>query len=134
MHDWLQQHDNEHQYEALIILGTNNLPLLIMRIGYQSDRILSYYRQLPPWLTHEAVTRSLLRRSAKKAAAAEEAKRVLEVVGPRAAVAIPQLIKLARETPEVGDRVVWVLHWMGEPGERALISLTEHTNQNLGGK
>jgi hypothetical protein len=134
MHEWLQQHYNEHQYEALIILGTNNLPLLIRQIGYhpQSDRLLSYYRQLPPWLKHEAITQSLHRHSANKWAAAEEAKRVLEIVGPRAATAIPQLIKLARERPpEVGARVVYLLDCMGEPGVRPLISLTDHTNQSL---
>jgi len=57
---------------------------------------------------------------------------VLEVIGPRAAAAIPQLVKLAREKPpEVGDRVVIVLDWMGEPGVRPMISLTDHSNQNL---
>jgi hypothetical protein len=134
MHEWLEQPDNEHQYEALIILGTNHLPFLIRQIGYdpKSDRILSCYSQLPLWLKYEPVRQKLLRRSANKAAAADEAKRVLEIVGPRAAVAIPQLIKLAREKPpEVGDRVVYVLDWMGEPGLRPLISLTDHTNQNL---
>jgi hypothetical protein len=134
MHEWLQLPDNERQYESLIILGTNNLSLLIRQIGYdpQSDRILSHYRQLPPWLKHEAVTQRLLKRSANKTAAADEAKRVLEVVGPRAAAAIPQLIKLAREKrPEVGERVVIVLDWMGEPGVQPLISLTDHTNQGL---
>jgi len=134
MHEWLQQHWNEHQYEALIFLGTNNLPLLIRQIGYhpKSDRILSCYRQLPLWLKHEAVTQSLLRRSTNKMAAADDAKRVLEIVGPRGATSIPQLIKLGREKPsEVGERVVIVLDSMGEPGERPLISLTDHTNQNL---
>jgi hypothetical protein len=135
MHEWLQQHYNTQQYEALIILGTNNLPLLIKRIGYdeKSDRIISYYRKLPPWLKgNEAVTKSLLRRSTNKTAAADEAKAVLEIVGHRAAAAVPQLIQLAREKPfEVGERVVVVLDWMGEPGIRPLISLTDHTNQNL---
>lgn len=61
MHEWLQQHYNTQQYEALIILGTNNLPLLIQRIGYdeKSDRIISYYRKLQPWLKgNEAVAKS----------------------------------------------------------------------------
>jgi hypothetical protein len=134
MHEWLEQADNEDQYEALIILGSNNLPFLIRQIGYdpKSDRILSCYSQLPPLLKHGAVTQRLLQRSANKTIAADEAKRVLEVLGPRAAAAIPQLIKLAREKPtEVGERVVVVLDWMGEPGLRPLISLTDHTNQNL---
>lgn len=127
MHEWLLQSRNEHQYESLIILGTNNLPLLIKRIGYdeKSDRIASHYRKLPACLKHEAVTKSLLRRSVNKLAAAEEAKAVLEIVGPRAAAVVPQLIQLAREKPfEVGERVVVVLDWMGEQGERPLISLT----------
>jgi hypothetical protein len=131
MHEWLQQHWNEHQYEALIILGTNNLPLLIRQIGYdpRSDRILSYYRQLPPWLQRDAVTQSLLRRSTNKTAAADDAKRVLEIVGPRGAAVIPQLTKLARENPVVvGERVTVVLDSMGEPGERALISMRAQLN------
>jgi hypothetical protein len=137
MHEWLEQPYNTNQYAALISLGTNKLSLLIRRIGYHrnSDRIFSFYCQLPPWLKHEAVTKSLLRRSANKTAAAEEAKRVLEVVGPRAAATVPELMQLAREKPpEVGERVVVVLDGMGEPGVGPLISLTEHTNQNLAGE
>ena len=112
MHEWLEQADNEHQYEALIILGTNNLPFLIRQIAYdpKRDRIFSCYSQLPSWLKPEPVTQRLVLRSANKIFAAEEAQRVLEVVGSRAAAAIPQLIKLAREKPpEVGERVVVVL-------------------------
>ena len=134
MHEWLQQHDKQHQYEALTILGTNNFPLLIRRIGYdpQNDRILSYCRNLPPWLLHFKVTQAILRRSANRKAAAEEAKAVLADMGPRAAPAAPQLIQLARENSiEVGKRVVYVLNWMGEPGFRPLFSLIDHTNQQL---
>lgn len=138
MHEWLQQHHNTQQYEALIILGTNNLPLLVKRIGYneESDRIISCYRKLPLWLKgNKEVTKSLLRRSTNKKTAADEAKAVLEIVGRRAAPAVPQLVQLAREKPfEIGERVVVVLDWMGESGVRPLISLTDHTNQSLVGE
>jgi hypothetical protein len=135
MHEWLQQHDNEHQYEALTILGTNNFPLLISLIGYEtkSDRILSFCGNLPPWLAHsKGVTQALRRRSVNRTAAANEAETLLEDIGPQAAPAVPQLIQLARENSfEVGERVVHILNWMGEPGFRPLFSLTDHTNQQL---
>ena len=135
MHEWFQQYDNTQQYQALIILGTNNLPLLIKRIGYneKSDRIISYYHNLPPWLKgNEGLAKIILRRATNYTAAADEAKEVLEILGHRAAPAVPQLLQLARDRPlEVGERVVVILDWMGEPGIRPLISLTDHTNQNL---
>lgn len=135
MHEWLQQYDNQHQYEALTILATNHFPLLIRRIGYdpQNDRILSYCRNLPAWLLHfKGVTEALLRRSANGKAAADEAKTVLADLGPRAAPVVPQLLQLARENSlEVGPRVVYVLDWMGEPGFQPLFSLTDVTNQQL---
>ena len=127
MHEWLQQHDNQHQYEALTILGTNNFPFLIKRIGYdpENDRILSYGRNLPPWLLNfKGVSKALARRAANGKAAADEAKTILADMGPRAAPAVPQLIQLARENSfEVGERVEYVLNWMGEPGFRPLFSL-----------
>jgi hypothetical protein len=128
IHEWLQRTKDQEQPTALVTLGTNNLALLVQRIGYDSekDKALTLYGKLPPRLTHvEPVTRFLRR----KIFVGGDAFVVLRQLGPRAAPAIPQLVQNATNISGTGWlQTLLVLDSIGDEAVPALITLTRCTN------
>lgn len=108
IHEWLQRSLQDKQsHEALVVLGTNNLPLLLKRIAYdpRKDKLITLYRYLP-----RRVGRSdfILSCMARGPTSASDAQRVLCMLGPVAATALPELVKIAHNGGhDAAIRVLW---------------------------
>jgi hypothetical protein len=130
LRECLSPPNGEPTYETALILGTNNLKLFVDRIAYDpgKDKVVWLYQYIPrplrrlAWLYH-FVTR--------KHALAEDAYILLQVLGPRASPAIPQLTEIAstpNPVPVTAGRALVVLDSIGEPGLAAICSLINNTN------
>ena len=129
--DWLSSPYNVERSQALLVIGTNNLPLLIRRIAYDptKDRIIALYCHLPRQLRRQTWFHDFV---ARKNALADDAQGALEIVGPHASAAIPQLTKVANASDQIpARRALAVLDSIGEQGWTNIISLIHNTNYAL---
>jgi hypothetical protein len=132
IHEWLQRPLNDKQsHEALVVLGTNNLPLLLKRIAYdpQKDKIITLYRYLPRRI---ARSESALTFASRGMIAASDAQRVLFALGPGAATALPRLLQIAAKGgKDPAARALWVLNALGDEAQPAMIGLARYTNHTI---
>jgi hypothetical protein len=132
MHAWLSD-PGEERYGALLTLGTNNLSLLVQRIAYDpaKDRAFAFYHKLPTQLSR---IRWVYELAYRKNVLASDAEKVLQVLGPNAAPALPQLAQVANSSGlghYPAARALTVFDSAGEQGTAAIISLIWQTNQSL---
>jgi hypothetical protein len=129
---WLSR-EGKAPYEALVVLGTNNLSLLVRRLTYDPDKdiVLRLYGKLPQRLSRtRKVTEFVVNSVVRKLEQAEVAGRLLRALGPRAAPAIPDLIQLAQANGRAPTgHAINVLESLGEEAWPAMIPLTWHTNK-----
>jgi hypothetical protein len=119
--------------EALLVLGTNNLPLLLERLRYdhQKDFFWKAFNCLPEKLRNNRprVLAFLRRRSNR----AHEANRILQRLGTNAAPAIPALARMADESYDYPCiRALAVLCYLGDEGLTVVAAKTVHTNRGIG--
>jgi hypothetical protein len=120
MGQWLQRH-NANAEDALVILGTNNLPLLLNRVAYDPDKdlvsglLFRLYR-----LTRSPRIRDL---ATHRVSLAEEAHGVFYRLGSRAAPAIPQLARIAEHGgTHASFRAMNMLLHLGDEGVAVVAS------------
>ena len=131
MVQWVLAGPTPFQQEAIVILGTNNLQLLVRRLQHDptKDRVFVLYSRLPARLQSVKFLQALC---AKKFWKARYAEVVLHRLGPRAAPAVPELAELARGTGQpVASPALGVLHDIGEPGIPGLVAGMSNTNQSV---
>jgi hypothetical protein len=134
IHEWLKR-ESPQTRQALLILGTNNLSLLTRRLAYDSTRdkklglYLTIHHHFP---VGSLVYRFLSKWAFRDMALADEAQTVLEKLGPAASPAVPELVRIAKESGNnPASRAVSVLAAVGEQGWTELISFTEQQNSDL---
>lgn len=95
MAQWLDRGGNPEVNEALLILGTNNLPLLVKRVDYdpQNDFISRALDRLPSRFRN---TLFVDRLATRRAILCVQAGRVFLRIGTNAAPAIPDLAAIAQ--------------------------------------
>jgi hypothetical protein len=114
-------------YEALLVLGTNNLPLLTKRVGYDPRKDIRFllfqnlYR-----LTRSA---RLYEFGISGTSLAEDAHGVFYRLGPKAAPAIPQLAAIAEHGGDhPSKRAMSILLSLGDEGVAVVASRAAHGN------
>jgi hypothetical protein len=115
--------------EALIILGTNNLQLLVHRLEYDptKDRTITLFYRLPKQVRRMTRLSGFVGR---KSILADDAQGVLQRLGPHACPVIPQLTKAASTLgPLPAMRALIVLDTIGEQARPAIILITSHASQ-----
>ncbi len=121
MRQWLNSKDAQAE-EALLVLGTNNLPLLLERIDYDVRRDLPahfFYR-----LYRLTRLRMLYDSTWRRNGVAEDALQVFCRLGPKAAPVIPQLTKIAERNEGATPRVLRALSATGDQGLAVVASKT----------
>jgi len=120
-------------YEALVVLGTNNLSLLLRRLTYDPDKdiVLRLYGKLPQRLSRtRKITELVVNSVVRKEEQAEVAGRLLRALGSRASPVVPELIQVAQADGRApAGRAINVLESIGEEAWPAMIPLTGHTNK-----
>jgi hypothetical protein len=134
VYEWLSL-TNREQHQAILTLGTKRIPTLVKHLAYdeQVDPILTLYWKVPtPIANFGPVLDFVVTKVSRKACRASDAGQVLQMLGPRAAPAIPELHRIAKECssgPAV--RAICVLDSMGQPGWDALASLTQTNSEQV---
>jgi hypothetical protein len=133
MIDWLRVPDKPAQEEAISILGTNNLQMLVHRLNYDptKDRVFALYSRLPDQLKNAKPFRSLGLKNPTRAAVAAI---VMRRLGPRAAPAVPELAQLAKNASQpVALPVLIVLGSIGDQAVPGIVAGMSNTNQSVRG-
>ncbi len=127
MGQWLACRDHAQAHEALLILGTNNLPLLVNRLGYdrQKDPFARALTRLPAGLK---LRRWLERRASRRATLSDQVSRVLGTIGTNAAPAIPELLALVDRGEPPAYRAMEILSNLQDDGLAAVASTFHSTN------
>jgi hypothetical protein len=132
MGEWLGTQDRAKANEALVILATNNFPLLVRRLGYnrQEDYLLRAMAILPVRLGGRITSQRVLRRLN----VASQAASVLDRIGTNSAPILPQLAEVAAG----GETLLWwrvlpVLSKLGDDGLVVLASIAS-TNRDKAGR
>ncbi len=130
MSQWLIAPDYAQRKEALLILGTNNLPLLAKRVGYdpQTDLLYRIFERLPSKLQYSDRVRGLAYR---RRHLADEAATVLRTLGPKAAPAIPQLAPVVNRGPYPAELAMTTLCFLGDEGLAVIAAQASHTNKDM---
>ncbi len=124
---WLQRLDYAQRGEALLILGTNNLDLLVKRLAYDTrkDWLCRGINKLPgKWQNKLRLDRVVMRRADR----AYEAFQVLATLGTNAAPAIPKLEVLVERGGPPSVHALGLLSRMGPDGLAIVASKVTHTN------
>jgi hypothetical protein len=111
--------------EALVALGTNNLPLLVKRVAYDPGKDI-LYRSLFPLsrLTRSRHMRDIARR---RLDLADDAHAEFYWLGPKAAPAIPHLARIAEHGGEhPSRRAMAILMSLGDEGVAIVASRAAH--------
>ena len=130
--DWLSLVMDPEQNEALVVLGTNNLQLLLHRIDYDpvSDRTLRLYARFPVQLRRS--NGMFFNIATERMTMARDANEVLKQLGPLASPLVRQLSQIAHTHGEFpARRALSVLDTIGEQARPAIISLVGHTNSTM---
>jgi len=127
MSQWLASLDSIPANEALLILGTNNLPLLLRRVGYDPDTdVLSRLLLRLSRLTGSSRMREIANR---RTGLADEARMVIQSLGPKATLAIPQLERILQHGgPSATPRALRILASLGDDGLAVVAGTTTCTN------
>ncbi len=131
MRQWAWLPETRAKEQALLILGTNNLPLLVQRLKceLQKDRCWALYRRLPARLQKLKWLSDLGRKKVYEEAVAVDVMRRLRHL---AAPAVPELSEMARSANvEVAQRVIEVLAHIGEEGVPGIAAGMYNTNQDV---
>jgi hypothetical protein len=114
-------------HEALVVLGTNNLSLLVHWLDWQhtskSRAVRALFDVSPHWLLQTGIFDFLV--TERRDLALElRGMEVLRVLGPRAAPAIPRLTQLImKRDPASARGLLRALEYTGEPSTHALVAL-----------
>ncbi|HEY5911911.1 MAG TPA: hypothetical protein VJA21_15015 [Verrucomicrobiae bacterium] len=135
MGQWLRKGDLPEATEALLILGTNNLPLLIQRLEFASegDLMMRALNRLPSKVSYSSFMNNFTQGHRSHLFRQEQLSRdayaILIKLGTNAAPAIPQLVNIAqrRKLPASG-RARAVLPSLGKDGQAAAASMARSTN------
>jgi hypothetical protein len=126
MRQWFERPPTRNVGDELLALGTNNLPLLVKLVAYdpRKDIFRSVCRLCR--LTHSARVRDIADR---RLVLAEDAYRLLNRLGPRAAPAIPQLARIAEHAGEQpSGRAMSILIRVGDEGISVVASRAAHAD------
>jgi hypothetical protein len=118
--------------EALVLLGTNNLPLLVRWIDWEhtlkTRAVRAVFNVSPYWLLQSGIFDFMVTER-RDLALSLRAMEVFRVLGPRAAPAIPKLLHLVmKRDPASGRSALRVLKLIGEPATPALFTLAGCSN------
>ena len=113
--------------KALVLLSTNNLPLLVRWIDYDSNlknrMVWRLFRISPHGLLQTGIFDFMVTER-RDVALERRAEQVFRVLGPRAAPAIPKLTQVVmKRDPAAGRCALRALKHLGEESAPALISL-----------
>ena len=113
--------------EALVLLGTNNLPLLVRWIDWEhalgSRAVGAVFKVSPYWLLQSGIFDFMVTER-RDLALSLRAMEVFRVLGPRAAPVVPRLTQLVmKRDPASGRGVLRALEHIGEPATPAIVSL-----------
>jgi HEAT repeat protein len=113
--------------EALVLLGTNNLPLLVRWIDWEhtlkTRAVRAVFNVSPNWLLQSGIFDFMVTER-RDLALSLRAMEVFRVLGPRAAPAIPRLTQLVmKRDPASGRSVLRAMEHIGEPSTPAIVSL-----------
>jgi len=131
--EWLTTAPTAAEEEAIVILGTNNLHLLVARLNYDpaKDRVFALYSRLPNGLKNAKPFRSLGLKNTTRAAVAAI---VMRRLGPRAAPAVPELAQLARNASQpVALPALMTLGGIGDEAVPGIVAAMSNTNQTIRG-
>jgi len=131
MSQWVWSRETRDKEHALIVLGTNNLPLLVQGLKYEitKDRRLALYRRLPARLQKIKVLEHLGMKNNYEEAVAVD---VMRRLGHLAAPAVPELSQIASTTSwEVAQTIIEVLATIGEEGVPGIVAGMSNTNQSV---
>jgi HEAT repeat protein len=114
--------DFEAAHEALAQIGTNALPFLLKRMQYESPHWRTRLQRTGPRPLQQLIYLALGDEDRLLAEASADA---FKPIGPKAAVAIPELITLLSNTntPQTAGRAMRALSHLGTNGLPPLISL-----------
>jgi hypothetical protein len=118
--------------EVLVLLGTNNLSLLVRWIDSEHTlkrrAVRALFQVSPHWLLQTGIFDFLVTER-WDLALSQRAMEVFRVLGPRAAPAIPKLVQLVmKRDPPSGRGALRVLRLIGEPATPAILSLAGCSN------
>lgn len=124
---WLSSRDSTQKDEALLILGTNNLPLLARRLAYdrENDLLRSTVDRLPTKIRDCAPLATL---ASRRTVLAHEAADLLRKLRTNAVPAIPQLAAIAHREGYRADTALSVLSFLGDEGLAIVASEGTHTD------
>jgi len=129
MGQWLNSHAvNAH--EALLVLGTNNLPLLVNRIAYdpEHDTLAALFFRLHR-LTGSARMYAI---ASRRLVLADDAHGVFYRLGPKAAPAIPQLARIVEHGGgDPSSRALSILAHLGDEGLAIVASKAAHPDSQV---
>ncbi len=133
MGQWLKRRDDAQAHQALLILGTNNLPLLVRRIQYdgEKDILCRAFNKLPYRLKITACARWVENLRARRTHRSWEATQVLFTIGTNAAAEIPKLAAIAENGGSPAYNALDVLERLGAEGLAVVASTTHATNAVL---
>jgi len=131
MIEWLWAPDTHDKEEAIVILGTNHLHLLVHRLKYDStkDRVFMVFMRLPNRIKNIRLLRNLWAQNELRAAVAFK---VMKRLGPRAAPAVPELAEIARNaSANVALRTLLVLSSIGDPAIPGVAAGMSNANSSV---
>lgn len=130
MEQWLRSRDYAKADEALLILGTNNLPLLVSRLHY--DRQKDFFRRAVDTLHSKLRHASFYGLASRRANRSWEATRVFFRLGTNAAPAIPRLAALVQRGGDPGaQNALNILADLGDDGLTVVASTARSANAAL---
>jgi hypothetical protein len=117
--------------EAILVMSSNNLPLLVRWISYDSGKsiFIPMFNVMPVWFNTLSIFDFTSRNEERGNALAYNSAESFKFIGTAGAPAIPQLAEIVRKGSLVpGCNALKALGYIGEPALPAIISAAGLTN------
>ncbi len=130
MSQWLRSLDYAQQKEALLILGTSNLPLLVKLLTYDREKDLVYrvIECLPDRIRYSPRIYGI---ASQRSHLADEALTVFRTLGARASPVIPQLAAAVNQGGYPSERALTTLSLLGDEGLAIVATQAAHSNTEM---